>query len=80
MFKIKGKIKGELDIKRFYPEGLTIIQTCPKCNHKEEYDQYLSYPEINKEIELAACCPECFHEWEEKAILEIKLKLLREKQ
>lgn len=73
MLKIQGKITGELEIKRFCMDGLVIQKECPKCGHTEEYDQYLSYPVINKQFEMDLYCDECEHEWTLSAKLEMNL-------
>ncbi|HEY5563413.1 MAG TPA: hypothetical protein VIK72_16965 [Clostridiaceae bacterium] len=71
MIKITGKLEGELDIKRFYLEGVEIECICPKCKVTFEYDQYLSYPSVNEVMEIDLYCPDCDHEWME----EIKLSI-----
>lgn len=73
MIEILGELKGELEIKRMYLEGVTINCTCPKCDNKFIYDQYLSYPDINKTMEMEFYCSECNYDWLEKITLSMKI-------
>ena len=70
---ISGALEGELEIKRFYLQGLTIIDRCPKCGAELDYDDYLSYPEMNMEMKLSRHCGECKYEWDQKVILKVEL-------
>ena len=76
MLKITGKIVGELEIKRFYLEGLDVTAVCPHCDKEIELDQYLSYPDMNIPIDIDFYCNECDSEWSEKAILKVSLEVI----
>jgi hypothetical protein len=58
----KISIKGEhsIEVKRFYVPH-TIQAKCPKCGNEVEFlgDDYLSYPVLNAEENVYACCSEC---------------------
>lgn len=76
MLKITGKLKGELEIKRMYLEGIKIKIICPNCNAEQLFDQYLSYPDINTPFGISMFCGSCEHEWIEKVQLDVKLKVI----
>jgi hypothetical protein len=64
----KITIEGEhsIEVKRFYVP-YTIKAKCPNCGNDVEflgdYD-YLSYPVLNAEEKVYACCDECDYEME----------------
>ena len=73
MIEIKGKLEGNLDIKRFYLDGLDIDIICPKCKNKYKFNDYLSFPQINKKTEINLWCEKCDNEWEENIIININI-------
>lgn len=73
--KVTGTTYGDLGIKRFYLEGVTVTDPCPHCGEEQEMmEEYLSYPKMNKKIQLDFYCPECDCDWKAPAILEVRLK------
>jgi len=70
---IKGRMQGELEVKRFYLDGLKVTYRCPKCYLVHNYDDYLSNPPINKVFDMEFYCDNCEHEWTEAAKLSINL-------
>lgn len=75
MLKIIGQPKGEIDVKRFYLEGLEMKIICPNCNYEYDFNDYLSYPNVNIPININCYCNECENEWKEKIILKVNLEL-----
>lgn len=76
MLEIKGKLKGEIEVKRFYLEGVQINYTCPVCGDKDIYNEYLSYPDINKPTTIGIWCRECGHEWDENIQINVTIQSL----
>ena len=77
MFEIIGKPQGEIDVKRFYLDGVKIKTNCPKCDHDIKMDlgdDYLKDPEFNDPFTFPMYCCYCGYEWNEKVILEVELK------
>lgn len=65
------KIKGELDIKRFYVGK--IVVTCPSCGKKTPFLEtytYISDPILGKKEMQHSCCDHCDVELE----MEMKVK------
>lgn len=58
--ELHGKVKGKLDIKRFYLPGMKLNATCPRCGNVMEHSVY---------------CPSCDHEWTIALRLNISLTL-----
>lgn len=75
MLKITGQPKGEIEVKRFYLEGIEIEVICPNCSNKKKWNDYLSYPDINIPTNLPCYCNECEHEWGETIILKVSLEI-----
>jgi len=57
--KIEGELTGNLEIKRFYLEGLKITEKCPKCGKEIIHKTCLSYPEINGIEQIWFVCEDC---------------------
>lgn len=87
--KIKGKIKGEIDVKRFYLPGIIVESKCPKCEHLHEVNmstQYLSHPVINEPETIGFYCEEdtitentyCDTDWEVKIKLSMEVELVKD--
>ena len=73
--EIKGELKGELDMKRFYLGNVKIYDNCPKCNTKNEYGGYcLHRPLMNEANTLNWFCSNCEHEWNTQIILNISIE------
>jgi hypothetical protein len=72
----------QLDIKRFYPEGLELeTEKCPGCKTMVEFDNYLSYPVFNdpsEPEEVHFYCRECDEEWNVKYHITIKAEKITE--
>lgn len=71
------KLEGDfsIDVKRFYLPFIFNVE-CPHCGEKIEKDlndQYLSYPDVNKEEEAYFYCDECEGEFEVPFTLEINI-------
>lgn len=65
MSNVKGEMKGFLDVKRFYMEGVIIEHKCEKCGNLIEKDlghDYFSEPKINEIFEDYLFCSNCNHE------------------
>lgn len=81
--RIIGKVDGgELEIKRLYLEGVSVVGECPKCDAPIDRDyscEYLSYPDIGKYFEEGFYCETCDHEWSVQLKLDINLSLRHEK-
>lgn len=74
MVRVEGNLNGEIDVKRFYLEGIKIISNCPKCGKEAVFDgdsDYLSYPKANEVDTVCFYCGSCDDDWLE----EIKLKI-----
>jgi len=74
--KIIGSFIGNVECKRFYMPGIKVFSVCPKCNEERELDfnnQYLSYPVVNRFQPFYFYCKPCEENWEEEAMLEIKI-------
>jgi len=75
--QIIGSPTGKLDdCKRCYLPGVTIRQTCPKCQHPVIDDltsHGLSYPVMNAAFSYNMYCRECDHEW--KVVLKLNISL-----
>ncbi len=70
-----NKEPQQLDIQRFYlPQD--IMQVCPKCGHEQEWDDYLSYPNVHEETEINLYCSECECEWSERIVLTVNIELV----
>ena len=85
MNKITGKAKGEIEVKRFYVNGVSIESKCPKCNHekiKDFGDDYFSYPVIGEHLDVYFYCeegdqaPYCDTEWTVKVKLNVEVSLV----
>ncbi len=72
--KIKGKLKGELEIKRFYLEGLEISEKCPKCGKEIFINDYLSYPKMNDVEKIWFYCDDCDFEFGKRIRLNISIE------
>jgi hypothetical protein len=78
--RVKGKARGQLDVKRFYLPGVTISDDCPKCRREVAYplstgnDRYLSYPIVGEPSDFHFYCHECGAEWTVRLLLTISLK------
>ena len=73
-------VGAELDIKRFYLPGISIVSRCPKCNKEYSKDfsdtkdgHYLSFPNVNVPMEYFMYCDECDHDWPVMVTLKIEL-------
>lgn len=78
---ISSKPTGEIDVKRFYLDGVVVSGNCPKCKEPVELDlgeQYLSYPPMNKPFKESMYCQECDHEFEVKLRVNISVDLIEE--
>lgn len=74
--KIIGSFVGNVDCKRFYMPGIKAFSVCPNCKREHEIDfieQYLSYPVVNRFQNIYFYCEPCNENWEEEAMLEVKL-------
>ena len=73
MIRIKNNRKeSQLEIKRFYLDFTEIEVTCPHCREVFEYDnEYISYPDVNKFIELYMYCRNCDNEWNEELRIDL---------
>lgn len=74
MLEIVDQPIGEIEVKRFYIEGLKMYYTCPSKNHM--WNDYLSYPDMNIPMDLHLYCNECDHEWTEKIILKVSIEVV----
>lgn len=74
---IKSKKKYSLEVKRLYlPIKLAI--ECPECKTKLKkslYDEYLSYPTVNKIEPLVFYCEKCEGEYEVDTILRVSFEI-----
>lgn len=55
-------LKGTLDVKRFYLDGVLIMADCPKCGYARCRDlggDYLGYPNYGKPMPVAMYCEPC---------------------
>ncbi|MEN8907859.1 MAG: hypothetical protein ABF289_18055 [Clostridiales bacterium] len=72
----KNIVKGEIEVKRFYLEGVKLSAPCPKCKKVIQFDnsQYISYPKLNKKEIINIFCEKCddFFEVEIKLILKVE--------
>ena len=50
---------------------------CLKCGYIEEYEQYVSYPTANRNIELDHYCYECEHEWSENIKINVTVEQVK---
>lgn len=60
--KIIGTPKGEINIKRFYIEGISIEGKCCHCNayiNQEVDGDGISYPILNKDYIYTLICDSC---------------------
>lgn len=74
--KVTGTANCELDIKRFYMEGVSVESICPKCQRVCEQDlgsSYLSYPPTNAAFEHSFYCNKCDTEWTVDLQLNVQL-------
>lgn len=76
--QIKGKLEGEIDVKRFYLHGMVFEDDCPTCGRLCSFggsSDYLSYPVANEPIDFSFYCRDCDEEgrepmeWSKKIIL-----------
>jgi hypothetical protein len=74
MIKITGQPIGEIEVKRFYLDGLEMEYVCPECGTEHRWNDYLSYPDINKPVYLSFHCEGCDHEWKEPIILKVSVE------
>jgi len=78
----KSKEEFEISEKRFYLTGIKIEAICPNCGEKivrDLGDDYLSYPTVNKPINIGMYCCECDGEFSFKGELELNLKVVENK-
>lgn len=77
MCKIKGKVEGCTDVKRFYLPGIEIETQCPKCSEIKNWkgrNEYLSYPVVGSNA-INFYCDDCDLEWEVEIQLDIMVKI-----
>lgn len=78
--KIIGQPKGNIDQKRFYLPGVTIISDCPKCRRSQTKDlgQHCIYygGNLNGENKIYFYCEECEEgaEWNVIIFLDVSVK------
>lgn len=68
----------DLDVKRFRMNGVVLKTKCPKCgaDHERDFgDHYLAYPSANEDFDETLYCSECFHEWEVRLRLDLRLRV-----
>jgi hypothetical protein len=56
----------DLDVKRFYMNGIAIKSTCPGCKKgciQDLGQHYLSYPVANEDFEHTLYCQSCDLNW-----------------
>lgn len=66
----------EIDAKRFYIDKV-VKKKCPNCKKKvvrDFNDEYLSYPVLNKAMNISFWCSNCDYSWPEKFILKVELE------
>lgn len=81
MVRIEGKLNGEIDVKRFYLEGIKMTSKCPKCGKEAIFDgdsDYLSYPKANEIDTVCFYCGNCDDDWLEKIKLKISIVPVKE--
>ena len=74
--KTQGTPSGEIDVKRFHFEGVSLVGKCPNCKTKidEELDgDFIAYPSFDELYEYPYCCDEC--ELEFSVLLEFSMKV-----
>lgn len=69
----------EIDVKRFYIDGLIMTKKCKGCGSdvyfSKDKGNYLSYPKVNEEIEVPFYCGNCGEENLTKIKLELTVKI-----
>lgn len=78
--KVVGKITGEIDCKRTYLPGLTIVIPCKNCGRKIHIDMksnYLSYPVPGQVKTIAGSCQSCEDDphFEGESYTEVQVRL-----
>jgi uncharacterized protein YlaI len=71
----ENKDNFKIQVKRFYLP-YNIECKCPKCNKIVEFNDndYITYPILNKELEINFYCENCYHEFEKKIVIDIVVK------
>lgn len=60
--KIVGIPQGEINIKRFYVRGISLVGKCCHCDaaiNQEVDGDGISYPILNKDYVYSLICPSC---------------------
>lgn len=81
--KIIGKPTGDLPIKRFHLDGVTMQYTCPKCGKSDEEEwagDSVSYPPIGEPFRYYLGCHACGHDWHEMVVIDINLRCQSDKE
>ena len=80
--RVTGSSSGfDIDVKRFYMEGVKIIKYCPECNEENVMDlsdEHLSYPAANKPFAVEMCCNECGYEYEIPMLMSVDLTIIED--
>lgn len=78
----KNKVKGNIDVKRFYLEGIVIYENCPKCEKLIKFDdsQYMSYPNLNRKETINILCENCDDFFEVSIKLTLKVEKYERKK
>jgi len=76
--KLKMKVKKgtEINVKRFYIDGVVLKEICPECGKiltTNLEEQYLSYPVIEMPEEIAFYCDDCDEYYNFKYIIEMHI-------
>jgi len=70
----------DIDVKRFYMEGVEIHDECPECKTVAIRDlgqQYLSFPSTNSTMSEGMYCEPCGHEWDVDVVLKMSLEIAK---
>ena len=76
---ISTKEAMDIDVKRFYLDGVKVEWTCPSCGERNERDfgsDYISYPSANNDEYYGVYCPECDEGYKFKGRLNIGFEVI----
>ncbi len=67
--------EGSIEVKRFYVD---FAVECPECGELVKFDDYISYPELNKPEKAGMYCPKCDNDWEQLVQVAVAVETLKE--
>lgn len=73
----KTKLEGEIEVKRFYLNGVEMVSLCPNCREASFWNgdsEYISHPNLDENQYVHFCCDDCEEEWEEYFKMSIVLE------